>query len=266
MDGLDVWAFLVPNSAIKKENITVGSDRYPGVNRSIASGESRYDVPLNYYSDPLYMLKGSTIVLDSIIHLPKEEANNISSAIVHIFDSEEKAAQYQGGHASEHKQVCQLDITECLHSVCTRHFPVDADSFYFFVLSSDSTTGFSITTNFTFLVHRFVYHFSHFSAFNVANISINESGFIPSDRNKQALLYINETDAPRRLVHVNATCVPRVWIHIIVIILSLLPVALTSTLLVYFVCRYCYTSKSRRSRPNTGEEREHLLHNNGSIN
>lgn len=268
VDGFNVSAFLVDDSAVKIENYTVGSDRYPGVNRPIDGDKQRYKVPLNYYSDPLYLLKGSTMYLQSVIYLPKENANTVYSAIVHIFDSEEEADEFERGEISANNQVYYLNVTNCVRSVCTRHFTVAKNSFYFFVLSSDSTSAFNITTNFTFQVLRFVYPFSHSSASNVANVSKNASGFIPFHRHKQILLYTNKPNGTitSRLCHLNVTCVPRRWLQAGVIVLSFLPLTIYTIIIIVLLCVHnikhlclrCYHHLHHKQR-NTREETISLL-------
>lgn len=240
--GFLVSAYLVDSSSVKTESYVVdsASGRYPGTNQTIDYGKQRYLEPLDYYSDPLYFLKGSTIILESVIHLPKEAANTLSSAIVYLFDSKKVAVNYQKEDASSvQKQVHHMNITDCINNVCTRNYTVEKNSFYFFVLYSESTSGFMITLNFTFQVLRFVHPSLHYGAWNVANISKNAPGFIPFQEDKDILLYPNapnDTDA-RRLSHLNATCVPRYWLHAVVFIISCMP--LTVYLLVLLLCCCC---------------------------
>ena len=267
-DGLNVSAYLVDNSAIEKENITVESDRYPGMNR-ILYDKQRYLVPQNYYSDPLYLLKGSTIVLQTRIHLPEEAANPLSSAIVHFFDSEEVAVKYKNGEISAKKQVHYLNVTGCVHNVCTQSFTIDENSFYFFVLSSYSTSKFNITTNFTFHVIRFMHPFSHSGALNVANISINSSGFIPFNSNKQVLLYAHKPDSiitPGPLGHLNVTCVQKQWLHAVVVTSSFVPLGLFLCCVLVISVK-CFTRHKKLKRRNNLNVTTPLLsHDNSTVN
>lgn len=241
--GFDVSAFLVDSYAVKTESVTVRSDKYPGVNLPINYDKQRYLIPLNYYSDPLYFLKGSTITVRSVISLPRVNANELSYALVYVFDSEKEAAKYEQGKTSAKKSVGYINVTDCVSSVCSLNYSVGENAFLFFVLSSDATTAFNITTNFTFQVLRFVYPFSHSHAWNVANISKNVSGFIPfmiGKLHKEILLHTNapnSTEMSCRLGHLNITCTPRQWFHASVIVVSLVPLLVYCVVLVG--CCFC---------------------------
>lgn len=198
--GFTVSAYLVDSHTIETESIyiTVGSDKYPGVNRSIGYDKQRYLVPLDYYSDPIYFLKGSIITLQSVINFPRADSNDLSYAIVYIFDSEVEAVRYEKSKISSKKSVGYINVANCVSRICSYNYTVRENSFLFFVLSSDSTTEFDITTNFTFQVLRYIYPFSHSHARNVANISKNESGFIPfKELHKVVLLHTNAQIIPR---------------------------------------------------------------------
>lgn len=238
--GVTVSAYLVDvdSNAIKTESITIGSDKYPGVNQTISYDKQRYLIPFNYYSDPLYFLKGSTITLQSVISLPRKYANELSYAIVYIFDSEDEAVKFEGNmRMPAKKSIGHINVTDCVSSICSLNYTVTENSFLFFVLSSDCTTAFDITTNFTFQVLRFVYPFSHSHAWNVANISKNASGFIPfviSELHKEILFYTNTPNTSEigfRLGHLNVTCTPRKWFHASLIVISSMPLLISSIVL-----------------------------------
>lgn len=238
-DGLSVSAFLVDNSNIITGNVTIlPNTKYGEVNRSIDDGsDERYLIPLDYYGNPLYLLKGSTITLHTRIYIPVS-ADQLKFAFVYFFDSYDEAVKYEEGKASSKNLVHRINVTQCTEITCSYSYTVHKDSFYFFVLSSGAYSSFNITTNFTFNV---LYYANSYSHSNVVNISVNESGYMDFDKSKTILFYTHPSSDNESLLlgHLNFELSRREVLQIPVIVVSIVPFTICLVVLLFrFISKF----------------------------
>ncbi len=249
--GLNVSAFSVDRSQVKTENVVIPSTMYDGVNRSIDSGsgekEVRYLVPYNYYFYPVYLLKGSTIVLESEIH-GVEDGDAVGYVLVHIFSSHDSAVDFQLGKGSLKKNTYTMNITECVNTLCTHNYTVSENSFYFPVLASKADFNFIVTTNYTFHVIRYVNPYTHLNESDVKLVTKNISRFINFHKSKLMLFYVHPPtySYETKLGHLNFTCSAADEVLVPVIILSPLPlVVCVSLFILYCLKKFHYRRRSK---------------------
>lgn len=244
--GLNVSAFSVEQSEVKTEQVTIPSSEYPGVNRSIDSGsgekEVRYLVPFNYYSYPVYLLNGSTIVLQSTI-FGKDDGDTLNYALVHIFSSRIDAVNFQLGKGSPKQKPYTLNITDCVDIECTVNYTVSENAFYFPVFASKADFDFLVTTNFTFRVIRYV---NSFNASEAELVTKNVSRFLRFHKSRLTLLYVHPPAYfyEIKMSHLNFTCSAANEVMIPIFISSFLPLVVCVVILVAVYRKF----RSRRTR------------------
>ena len=247
--GLNVSAFLVDQEKVKTENVMIPSSTYDGTNIPIDSGtgedEVHYLVPYNYYSYPVYLLKGSTITLECEMH-GKEDGSILEYALVHIFDSRDSAVDFQLGKGKLKQKIYTINVTDCVHNVCIYYYTVDKNSFYFPVLASKADFNFYITTNFSFQAIHYVNPFSYLQTSDIALISINESQQIAFQKSKLMLLYVHPPAFfyETKLSHLNFTCLPATYVIVPIVIGSTVPFVIS----LLFSVAFCLAKLCRKRK------------------
>lgn len=205
--GLNITGYLVESNEIERVNVTIPSEEYAGVDKQIERGFKRSIIPNNYLNYPQNLLKGSTIILKTKINL-KNDGILVHQAQIDYFESYEEARLYVENGGQPLKSVHTVNVTNCVNSSCSDPYPfsVHKESFYFFVLTSDVTSTFNITTNFTFHAILYANPNTHSGAINVTHISKNTPGFIPFHTSKQVLLYAHFPESGKlNIAHLNFT-------------------------------------------------------------
>ena len=245
--GFNISVYLVSDSDIKTENITIPSSEYPYVEEHIdfSNDEEHYLLPLNYYQNPPFLLDGSVMKLRCTIDMPNS-ADDLSYAVIYFFNSMDDAVAYQQWKGSS-KPVHSINVTECAKETCTKSYDVIKKSFYFPVLSTKADSEYQITVNFTFDVKRYVNPSTLPSAVNVANFSKSSSGEIPFHDSKAVLLYAHPPNATayERLAHLHFSCVPHYTVQVPVYLVG---IVLEAVLLGVYCCWWYRKCKKTRNR------------------
>jgi hypothetical protein len=252
MPGFEISAYFVDDSALKTNRSTIPSRKYPYINESIGFNEGRYLMPVNYYGNPPYLLEGSIISLECKIYVP-ESVDDISYAIVHFFDSRDKAVSYQQWEGSS-VPIYSIDVKDCVKAICAKKYNITKSSFYFPVFSTKADSKYHITVNFAFEVIYYIDPSNLPSAVNFANISKNSSARIPFRPSKVLLLYAHppSDNDYRRLAHVKFSCVRHY--AVIVPVLVVLVILEAAGLVAYFYC--CIYVKNRKKNYSQPRETE----------
>ena len=209
-EGLMITSLTLDPNDIRKGNSPV---IYNDSLKEYSSDTVRSYIPENYLNEPVFLLKGSVIEITAVIYLPSS-SDVISSATIYIFNSFSNSKSFRDKVSELSSSAVEaLNILSCVNNSVTYNYTIPDDSYYFFVLDSDSDSKFNFSAYFNFSRVSYINGFEQAEAMGNSVITKNNSAYIPFGflDGKVTLLYahpLNDSDAIK-LVHLDFYSVPR---------------------------------------------------------